>query len=320
MTASKSQTRQNRDRITPLVSHLDAFLLAQEAAHNTPATLRHYRYTVGSFIRFLNHEAVTALQTITPYHIRAFLVSLERRGRKDTTLHAHARGIKAWLNWLVREGVLASTPMRQVKMPKLEKRILPALSREDLQKLLAARPKTPVGLRDRAIILCLLDSGLRAGEFCRLRLDDVDLRTGILKVHGKGRKDRVTRFGAKARLALVRYLATRSRADSNSALSEFYEPLWIAYTWDGQATGRALTTSGLRMLFRRLAARTGVQISAHQFRRTFALWCLRQGMDVYSLQMLMGHSDLHILRRYLDLAQADIEEAHRRYSPVDHLL
>lgn len=289
---------------------LDSFLLAQEAAHHTPATLDYYRDTLRRFIVYLISQRVDEPEAITATHIRAFLLSLDRAGLSSGTVHAYARAIKAWLNWLVREGELDESPMRRVQMPKREKRILPALSREDVKALLAACDKTPLGHRNRAIILCLLDSGCRASEFCALRIRDVDMKSGMVRVHGKGHKERMVRFGAKARMQLLKSIGLR----------EPDEPLWLSYTKTGQATDMPLTTGGLRMLMVALKRKTGVAVTAHAFRRTFALWSLRSGMDLFSLQMLMGHADLQVLRRYLAQQPSDLAAAHRAHGPVDTLL
>jgi integrase/recombinase XerD len=288
---------------SPLQAAMDAFVLSRQAARCAARTVEHYTYTVGAFLDFLGSIGVTSPQEITSHHIRRFLVDLQGRGLKDTSQHAHARGIKTWLRWLVAEGDLQESPMMRVQMPRLEQRVPPPFSPEDICKLLkVCNRKTDTGLRNYAIMLCLLDSGLRLAEFASLRLSDVNMRTGIVRVRkGKGGKQRQTRFGAKARGALVRFLGTRQ--------CEPGEPLW------------GLSARGIQIMLYRLGKRTGVlPCGPHRFRRTFALWCLRDGMDLHSLRVLMGHSDLSILQRYLALAGEDIERAHIAHSPVDTLL
>jgi site-specific recombinase XerD len=199
-------------------------------------------------------------------------------------------------------------------MPRLDKRIQPPFSPEEIKALLAAcNTKTPKDLRDRAMTLALLDSGPRSSEFVGLRVNSVDMRSGLVTVMGKGHKQRTVRFGAKTRQAILRYLARRSEPTQDS-------PLCIAYRTDGEERS-PLTLRGLQMVFRNLGERAGVTpCHPHRFRRTFALWCLRDGMDLHSLRLLMGHSSLAVLQRYLALAGEDIERAHRLHSPVDNLL
>ena len=285
-----------------LQAALDTFLLSRQAARCTSKTLEHYAYTCGSFARFLREHGVTAPEAITPNHIRKYLVTLQLLGLKDTTQHAHARGIRTWLRWLVREGELRDNPMLRVDMPRLEARIPPPFSPEEVNRLLAACDKSVVGQRNRAIVIGLLDSGLRLSEFCSLRVGDVNMRSGLCSVMGKGRKMRQVRFGAKARAAMVKYLATLGDVETG-------QPLW------------GLTTRGLQVTLHRLGRKAGVMpCGAHRFRRTFALWMMRDGCDLHSLRLLMGHSDLSILQRYLALAGEDIERAHKAHSPADTML
>lgn len=293
-------------------SQLSAFLLAQEAARHTPKTLAFYNHTLSSFVRYLQSQSIRSDSDIGPTHIRSYLLALERRGLKAATVRCHAVAVKAWLNWLVREGDLIESPMRRVSMPKQERLILPALTVDEVQKLLATCDRTPIGLRDRAILMALLDSGLRASEFCSIRVGDLDMRTGLIKVHGKGHKERYVCLGTKTRLAILRYL--RSRGETRQ-----FEPLWVGFDLQGQ-TGIGLSYEGVRQILRRKARLTGVSCTAHMFRRTFATWALRQHMDVFSLQRLMGHADVTTTQRYLDQSVHYLAEAHRQFGPVDNLL
>ncbi len=242
-----------------------------------------------------------------------YLVSLQRRNLKDTTQHAHARGIKTWLNWLVDEGDLDVSPMRKVSMPKLEKRVPAPFAPEDVQALMAhCDCKTPKGARDYALILMLLDTGLRAGELLSLHVGDVNMRSGLITVMCKGQKQRQVRAGSRARAALMRMLGFRNQASHA-------DPLWIAFDFEGNEKG-ALSFYGMETLLKRLGRKAGVQPCApHRFRRTFALWCLRDGIDLHSLRMLMGHTSLAVLQRYLALACEDVERADAAHSPADKL-
>ncbi len=301
--------------VNSLAAALDAFLLAQEAARHTPKTLEHYRYTLGAFTAWLTDHHVDDVAAITPSHIRAYLVELQRRGLKDTTQHTHARGIRAWCNWLVAEGDLERSPMARVKMPKLEQRVPPPFTPDDVQRLLAACDRhTALGARDYALMLTLLDTGLRLSECISLRVGDVDVRTGLCTLMGKGRKQRQVAFGAKARAAVLRMLAFRPGVQVGDAL-------WLGYEGLGRGERGPLSAHGMQVVLRRLGERAGVTpCGPHRFRRTFALWMLRDGCDLHSLRLLMGHSGLAVLQRYLALAGEDVERAHAAHSPADKLL
>jgi integrase/recombinase XerD len=155
-------------------------------------------------------------------------------------------------------------------------------------------------------LLSLLDTGCRASEFVALDIGDVNMNTGAAIIrHGKGGKFRTAFMGASTRREVLRYL--RHRTDDAG-------PLWVTMA------GERLTYGGLRQVVSRRANAAGVPVpSLHSFRRAFALACLRGGMDVYSLQKLMGHADLSVLRRYLAQNEADLQAAHARASPVGML-
>lgn len=298
---------------SPLTLALDAFLLSREAMRCTPKTLDAYRYALGNFAAFLEAQGIDDPQRIAATHCRAYLVSLQRRGLKDTTVHLHARCVKTWLRWLEAEGDIAESPMRKVAMPRLEKRIPPPFTPEDIRRLLDGCDRSPLGLRNRAVILALVDTGLRAAEAVSLTVGAVNMRTGLCTVMGKGRKQRTVRVGSKARAAILRYLQTRPEARPDS-------PLWAAYDITGAERG-GLSVHGLQIMLQRLGRRVGVlPCGPHRFRRTFALWCLRDGVDLHTLRLMMGHSTLAVLQTYLALGTEDIERAHAAHSPADKML
>ena len=173
--------------------------------------------------------------------------------------------------------------------------------------------RRPTARRDRALILFLLDTGLRASELCALSVGDVDLKTGQVDVkHGqnggaKGGKGRVVYLGKTARRSLWRYLASRADGADQDA------PLFVG------KLHRRMNKGVLRQLVARLGEKAGVaHAHPHRFRHTFALTYLRSGGDVFTLQSLLGHRTLEMVQHYARIAQIDIEQAHRRASPVDN--
>ena len=225
----------------PLQLAFDAFMIAQEAARHSPLTLQWYSKRLGRFMAFLFERGITAPENITPTDCRAFLVDLEREGLSANTVHGSAQAVKTFCRFLEREGFAPQNAMARVTMPKVPKVIMPAFSIEDVRGLLRAC-RSP---RDTAIVLCLLDSGCRAAEFCALRVQDVDLRSGSVRViHGKGGKDRTCYLGAKARQALVKYLRARplppdrigGYAGIHSGASA--PPAWSPCTRGGGTRGR----------------------------------------------------------------------------------
>ena len=296
---------QSVTRASGMATAAEGFYLDRQANHCTAATLVFYRKYVGALLAWLGEHGITDPAAVTAAHIRAWLVELQGRKLADWTVHHHAAAARAFFNFCVDEELLTVSPMRKVKMPRLSKEIQPAFTPDDVRAILGACA-TP---RDTAMVLCLLDTGCRAAEFVALNVGDVDTPTGTVTVRqGKGRKDRVTFLGSKARKALWRYLRGRSTTPA-------------AALWPSEKTGERLTTWGLAILLKRLGTRANVpHCHPHTFRRTFALWSLRAGMDIFSLQKLMGHADLSVLRKYLDQVNEDLEEAHRAHGAVDSML
>jgi site-specific recombinase XerD len=298
---------QQQESITydSLTLALELFLAAKQAQGCTATTRQTYERMLTRFLDWLRMHGVVTPECITPTHIRQYLAELTQLGLKQGTVHDYARPVKTWLRFLARDGVIPSNPFAVVVMPRLSKEPLPALTPDQVRRLLEACDHE----RDTAIILCLLDSGLRAAEFVALNVDDVDRVTGGVVVRsGKGRKARVAYIGARARRALTRYLIGRGAVAAHA-------PLWASLT-----TGARLTTWGLRLVLERVGERAGVKCSAHMFRRSFALWALRSGMDLARLAVLLGHADLQVVRRYLALVTDDLRAAHEQHGPVDTLL
>ncbi len=169
--------------------------------------------------------------------------------------------------------------------------------------------------RGPALILLLVDTGLRIGEVCRLNVGDVNVQVGEVRVAkfgtGKKTRGRVVVMGSATRKAMARYLLAREALAGDAGLRSG-DPLFL------MQDGRRADRDGLYQLLRRIGARAGVQhVFCHRFRHTFALQYLRNGGDVFTLQRQMGHANLEMTRRYLDLVDADDEDVHRKASPAD---
>lgn len=280
----------------------ETFMLDAKARRCTNRTLEHYKHRIGAFIRFLDDQKVNNLSEISSTHIRSHLIALQDRGLTSHSQHAAARAIRAWLNFCVREELLTDSPMKRVKMPKLAVVKKPHLSTEDVQKLLHHAND-----REAAIVLSLIDTGVRATEFISLNGSDIDIVNGIVRViAGKGNKDRVCFLGNKSRRQLMKFWRKTGRPGDK-------EPVWVS-----EKTGKRLTISGLRQILVKLGRRAGVaNTTPHTLRRTFATWAWQGGMDLKSLQHLMGHSDLSVIKAYLGVSDEDLHSAHEKHGPVD---
>ena len=283
---------------------LDMFLLDCEARRLTPQTLTFYKQKLSVFVHWCEEQQLQGLDDLTARELRQFLVSIQRRGLSSQYQHNLARAIRAFLNFCVRDELIDESPFDRVQMPRVEKKILQAFTAEQIQTVLHHCQTE----RDRVICLFLLDSGVRASELIAITVGDVNLNRGEVLVRaGKGQKQRTTYIGAITRKQLRRYLSGRDMYSQS--------PLFAS-----ENTGKPLTLSGVVQLMKRLSRRSGVDIcTAHTFRRTFAINCLRNGMNIYALARLMGHSDITVLPQYLALVDQDLQQAHQEFGAVDRM-
>jgi integrase/recombinase XerD len=282
---------------------LDLFLLDCQARRLTKSTQTFYRTKIQTFINELGAET---LQEITGIHVRAALVALADRGLSSQSQNNIARAIRAFFNFCVSEGLLSSTPMANVKLPRVERKVIQSLTQDEVNAILL----TCENDRDKALVLFILDTGVRASELVSINVEDMDQQTGATVVRkGKGQKQRTIHCSLRTRRTVLRYLIDRGTPSGK-------EPLFAAIKPEGQR----LTLSGIVQLFERLRKASGVDgCQAHNLRRTFAIECLRGGMNIFVLARLMGHSDISVLRPYLALVEHDLQAAHAKASPVDRL-
>jgi len=306
-TDSRKSTQFSQDTYLPL--WIESFLVDRRAANMAAGTVTFYQAKLSNFQKFCDSQAITQLDQLTPQNLREYLITLEATGHTSGGIHAYYRTLRTFLKWYENEAEPEAwrNPITRVKPPKVEQEILEAADEKDVQAMLdTCKGKSFADLRDKAIILTLLDTGIRASEALNLDLADVDcIRGDVLVRQGKGRKPRTVFTGKRTRKALRAYKLART--SDNPALFVTDE-------------GERMEYEGLRAVMTRRAKRAGVEPpNLHSFRRFFALNCLRNGMDIFTLQKLMGHADLQILRRYLNQIDEDLERGHAQYGPVDRM-
>jgi site-specific recombinase XerD len=215
-----------------------------------------------------------------------------------------------FFKWLVAEDVLTASPLEKIPKPVVRSEEKQPLTVAEVKALLAAARCSQHPRRDTAALYLLLDTRIRSSELVGLKVGDVDLQARQCRVLGKGNKFRAVHFGVTTGNALRLYLRGR----------ESDEPLFLADKSGGVV--RSLTRSGLQQLLARLAEAAGIKgrsVSPHVLRRTFAVTWLRNGANIFSMQAMLGHTDLRMTQRYLSLAQSDIAEQARQFSPADKL-
>ena len=290
----------------------------------SPHTLKSYGNDLRQFESFLAAERVTATE-LSPRHIRAFLVALHARGLDPASVGRKLAAVRSWLRFLVRRGVLERNPAREVRGPRLPKKLVSFLPVDEAHDLMEgagrdlincggvrdAPPKPPIDrtagvasnpVRNTAILELLYASGLRVSELTGLDLDDVDRGARTVRVLGKGRKERVVPFGSKAARALDAWLERRGDEAG---------PLFLGRR--GRLTSRAVYT-----IVRASARRAGItrKVSPHTLRHSFATHLLDGGADLRAIQELLGHSRLSTTQRYTHVGAEHLlkvyEAAHPR--------
>jgi integrase/recombinase XerD len=299
---------------------IEGYFLAAHARRLSSHTMLDYDRTFRRLEGWLGRDP--PLASLKARDIRMFLNSLDGLSAK-TVLNYHT-GLAALWTWALKEGLVEKHIVREVDPPKPEQRAIVPYTEQDVKAMLAAcdrsrryrRPgkqacdhERPSAARDRAIILLLVDTGMRATEACELPIRHVDLKNRRVMVMGKGRKERLLPMSGNTAQALWRYLATREDGDDVRA------PLLM--TREGQGMDRHV----LRRLLTRIGQRAGVRgVTVHRFRHTFAINFLRNGGNVFALQRMLGHSTLEMVNRYLAIVQGDVENAHQEASPVANWL
>jgi site-specific recombinase XerD len=297
------------DQDDHLETWIQRFMVDRKISGLAAGTLWFYKSKLNLLIRFCESQAITSIKQIDANTIRDLLQWLEVTGHNPGGRHAVYRSTKTFLRWWFEEIEPDhwQDPFKKVKPPKLSQIPLEPVSTETVKILLATcKVNDLFGSRDRSIILLLLDTGIRANELLDLTLGDMDLVAGAALIRqGKGGKFRTVFFGKSCRRSIRSYL--KLRADKN--------PYLVV-----SADAEQLTYSGLRGMIIRRSRLAGINAPAlHDFRRAFALGMLRNGIDVYTLQKLMGHADLQVLRTYLAQNNNDLAEAHKRCGLADRL-
>jgi len=278
---------------------IDRFLARLEQS-SSDHTLRAYRQNLAAFAEHCREEGVRDPRQLDHRALRGFLVHLNGRRLKKTTVARYLAAVRSFTRFLVQEKVLAKDPGQALRTPSHRRPLPVYLGEDEVVRLLEAAKNA----RDRAILECLYGGGLRVSELTGIDRDDLDLRAGIARVRGKGRKERLAPLGGSAVRALEAYLEERPRSDDP-------RPLFL------NRRGGRLTSRSVHRLLHACVLKAGVdpRTSPHTLRHSFATHLLDRGADLREVQELLGHKNIATTQIYTHVSMERLKKVYERAHP-----
>jgi len=286
--------------------YLDVLRIERGLSVNSIAA---YGRDLSKLARFCEQESVSSVEDLSRELLQGFLHYLDGEGLSPRSITRTVSSVRGFTKFLVLDGWRESDPGAQIRTPKFGSRLPSVLSRDDVERLLAAPDLTkPRGKRDAAMLELLYSSGLRVSELCSLRLNSVQEDPPILVVRGKGDKERLVPVGEFALKALKLYLL-----EARPALDKGMSSPWL---FVGRP-GKPMTREGFWKKLKKLALVAGVstKVSPHTLRHSFATHLLEGGADLRSVQAMLGHADIATTEIYTHVATERLHDVHRDAHP-----
>ena len=276
-------------------------------------TIKSYREDLLGFIEWVEgiKGSIPAPDGLSPQDLRSFQAALQQAGYARTTISRKLASLRSFYRFAMREGLASSNPAKPLRNPRRQRKLPLVLSDEEVGRLLIAPPANRVdGLRDRAILETMYSAGLRVSELVGLEEADIDRIDQIVKVRGKGRKERICPLGSFAIKAVDAYAEKRTRSEKSEALGR-RAPVFV------NRFGNGLTTRSIgRMLEKYIAvAELDSRTSPHTLRHSFATHLLDRGADIRSVQELLGHKSLATTQIYTHVSAASLLQVYERAHP-----
>lgn len=299
-----------RAAATTIRARVDEFLTELAAARGASAhTLRAYRTDLDELLRLLDERGVDDPRLVQPRTLRGFLMTLDERGLTRTTIQRKLSAVRSFFKYLLRRGLIENHPATGLRPARRARKLPHSLETSEVEALLFAPDVgTQIGRRDRALLECMYSAGTRAAETVGLDRGDLDLRRGVARVRGKGRKERLAPLGSHALAALKEYLADpeRPRPAAKSRNAVFLN-----------RNGGRLTTRSLGRIVDKHVQRAGLRRSAtpHTLRHSFATHLLDAGADLKAVQELLGHEHLVTTQIYTHVSVERLRQIYEKAHP-----
>jgi len=289
------------------------FAHSNKAEGKSPKTIAWYTEMLSNFAMFLTGTGRRAvLCKFNIDSVREFVIHEQERSISPYTVQGKVRALKAFASWLCNEGYTSDHILHNLKMPKAPVNLIEPLTDSEVNQLLSYQnPLTALGCRNIAILVLLLDTGLRVSELCGLKFEDAHIEEGYLKVMGKGSKERIVPIGGLAQKMLWRYIIhfrPEPVIKSNN---------YLFLTLDS----KPLCPNAIKLLLKRWSKKAGIpRLHAHLCRHTFATnYLIHNCGDVFRLQQILGHNSLEMVRRYVHYASTQALINDKTLSPVDQM-
>jgi integrase/recombinase XerD len=297
----------------PLAAAVEGFLAAAAVERGlAPRTVEAYARDLARFADHLAQRGVEALADVRREHVTGFLGSLERQGLGARSRARALVAVRRWLRHVGAAGAAGDDPCQGVSLPRFDRHLPRVLRPDETAALIeAADPGTPLGLRDRAMLEVLYGSGLRVSELVGLPLSALDARAGLLRVRGKGGRERLVPLGAPGLVALEAWLV-EGRPRLVRPGTRTRDAMFLSMR------GAAMTRQNFFVRLRELARRAQIdssRVSPHVLRHAFATDLLEGGADLRAVQAMLGHADLSTTQIYTHVSGARLRETVERRHP-----
>ena len=272
-------------------------------------TIEAYGHGLNRFLDHLKGKGVHEISDIGKFEVRAFLLTLKRKGLSAKTIVRNLVAIRTFFRFLVQEGILTTNPVEEIESPKIAKTLPEILTLKEVEQLLEQpNLQSPLGIRDRAMLEVLYATGMRVSELTQLPINQVNLEGGYVLIFGKGSKERIVPLGSESIKWLALYLEmVRGRLSKGKE-----SPILFISRW-GREMSRQRFWKNLKEYGRRAGIRK--RITPHLLRHSFASHLLERGADLRSVQMMLGHVDISTTQIYTHVTGERLKKIHQRYHP-----
>lgn len=272
-------------------------------------TLEAYSRDLNRYSEFMESKGIIDVKNITSDDIILYLGTLRKSGLTPNSVNRALAALRGFHKYLIRETIIAENPIANIELAKVWMRLPDTLSKDEINHLLEQPDlKTPLGIRDKAMLELLYATGIRVSELITLTINSINWQVGYLIVVGKGSKERIVPIGKSAIDYLTRYLQEGRKKLMKGKRSH---ALFV------NRSGHELTRQGFWKIVKKYATKSGLlkKIHPHTFRHSFATHLLEGGADLRSVQVMLGHSDIATTQIYTHISRERLKNIHRKYHP-----